>query len=298
MTKINIYHKNLANDYVFYAFAVSSLFFWLCFLERLKFNLNFFTTFLRYLFFVIFFVVTIVRKLSVVKNKKSISKFTFLFVICAFLLGFLFCLLQKSGVIYKFKSIEDVRDYVSNFGKNAILTFILIQFSQVVFLPIPGVITTCAGVLLFGPFHGAIYSFIGIILGSIFAYFFGSILGQSVIKWLIGEKRLEKYLTIVKQKGKFVLFALFLFPFFPDDMLCFVLGVAGINFWLFVLVVFLTRFITIFFSSFSFGNVLIPLNTWWGIMIWIFFFAILLVLFLLFSKKIINKEKVSKIQAK
>ena len=34
----------------------------------------------------------------------------------------------------------------------------------------------------------------------------------------------------------------------------------------------IVRLITIFFSSYSFNNNLIPYDTWWGIMFWILFF--------------------------
>jgi len=37
--------------------------------------------------------------------------------------------------------------------------------------------------------------------------------------------------------------------------------------------IFITRIISVFTSSFSMNNSLIPYDTWWGIVIWIVFFA-------------------------
>ncbi len=219
-----------------------------------------------------------------------VNKIAVTFLILLTFFSFFGCLTLKSGLIAKFKSVNDIRDYVSKRGSGAVLTFILIQFSQVVVLPIPGVVTTGAGVVLFGPLYGAIYSFIGILIGSIVAFIIGKFLGYPVVKWLIGEQNLNKCLKLLDGKGKLIFFSLFLIPFFPDDMLCFAIGVSGINFITFLLVIFLARLITVFFSSFTLANVLIPFNTWWGIIIWIFLIFICIMALFYFIKKYKKKS--------
>ncbi|MBR2871034.1 MAG: TVP38/TMEM64 family protein, partial [Clostridia bacterium] len=146
----------------------------------------------------------------------------------------------------KVDSIDDLRDYVSSFGNFAVIIFILLQFLQVVLLPIPSFITVGAGVLLFGPLKCAIFSCIGIILGSIVSYFIGRIFGYRVAKWLVGENELKRGLQIVKGKDKVVLTFMFLFPLFPDDVLCFVAGITTISPTFFIIMIFITRIISIF----------------------------------------------------
>lgn len=271
--------------------TVIALFCWLCFIQIKFDNLKrSFIVFFNAFSFLILLSVLFFRTYAIFKEKALIEKITLFFLIFSLIFGFLLCFFSKTGFLSNFNSVDDIRSYVSSCGNSAILTFILIQFSQVVVLPIPGVITTGAGALMFGPFLGGLYSFIGIFLGSIVAFLIGSLLGQPVVKWLIGEKNLKKCLGLLSGNRKFIIFSFFLFPFFPDDMLCFTLGVSGISFWLFLAVVFITRLITVFFSSFSLGNAFIPFDKWWGILIWIILFVAVTIFFFKFFKKYIMRE--------
>ena len=62
---------------------------------------------------------------------------------------------------------------------------------------------------------------------------------------------------------------MFLFPFFPDDLMCFVAGITTVSPLFFIIMVIVARVISILVSSYSLNNSLIPFNTWWGILIWI-----------------------------
>lgn len=216
----------------------------------------------------------------------------------------LYCL-KVSGFLDKVDSVDDFRNFISSYGSFAVLMFILIQFLQVVVLPIPSFITVGAGVLLFGALKGAIYSCIGIILGSIVAFYIGKLFGIKVAKWLVGEENLEKGFKIIKGKDKVILTFMFLFPFFPDDILCFVAGITTISPLFFIIMIFITRIISIFCSSFSINNSIIPYNTWWGITLWILFFALTILLSIFIYKKgdkieaiFKKRRKVSKNQTK
>lgn len=193
--------------------------------------------------------------------------------------------LNISGFLTKVDSIDKFREYISSFGNNAIILFILIQFLQVVVLPIPSFITVGAGVLLFGPLKGSIFSCVGIILGSVVAFFIGRIFGFKVAKWLVGEDELKKGLNSIKGKDKLVLTFMFLFPFFPDDILCFVAGITTISWPFFVVMIFITRIISIFASSYSMNNSIIPYDTWWGILLWAIFILFTIVIMWLIYKK-------------
>ncbi len=214
--------------------------------------------------------------------------------------------LSTTRVLEKFKTIEDFREYVSSFGSKSIIIFITLQFLQVVILPIPSLVTTGAGVLLYGPFKGAMFSVIGIVLGSIFAFFIGRVFGFKAVKWLVGEESLDKALKAVSKTDKILLAFMFLFPFFPDDLICFVSGLTTITPLYFILTVLITRSIAVTFSSFSINNNLIPFDTWWGILLWIIFFIFTMFLTLYVSKngdkiklkslKLKNKIKLEKIK--
>ncbi len=194
-------------------------------------------------------------------------------------------MLKSSGFLDKIDSIDKFRIYIARFGDLAVWLFILIQFLQVVVLPIPAFITVGAGVLLFGPLWGAIYSCIGIISGSLVGFFVGRFFGFKVAKWLVGERNLQKGLEAIKGKDRVVLTFMFLFPFFPDDVLCFVAGITTVSVPFFTVMIFITRIISVFASSFSMNNNIIPFDTWWGIVLWILFFSLTIALTILVYKK-------------
>lgn len=219
------------------------------------------------------------------RAKQVIYKlFLIVVVSIAFLTIFLY-LLKISGILDKIDTVDKLRTYISSFGGFAVVFFILIQFLQVVVLPIPSFITVGAGVLLFGPLYGAIYSCLGIIIGSIIAFLVGRFFGFKVAKWLVGEESLQKGLKVIKGKDKIVLTFMFLFPFFPDDVLCFVAGITTISVSYFMSMTFIVRIITVFISSYSMNNSIIPYDTWWGILLWIAFFVVTALLTYLVYKK-------------
>lgn len=180
--------------------------------------------------------------------------------------------LKSSGFFDKITSVEAFREYVESFGKFAVLQFIFIQFLQVVVLPIPSFITMAAGVLMFGAFKGALFSCIGIITGSIVAFKIGRVFGYKAVKWLIGEKALNKGLKIVEGKDKLLFTFMFLFPCFPDDLMCFAAGITKLDAKFFTIMICITRTVAIFISAYSLNNQLIPYDTWWGILLWVLFF--------------------------
>ena len=177
-------------------------------------------------------------------------------------------LLSIFGFWDKITSVEEFRRYIESFGGAAVFIFILIQFAQVVILPIPSFITVGASVLCFGPFWGAVYSFIGSFVGSVVAFGIGRIFGYKVARWLVGKDNLDKAIRSVKGKDRAVLTFMFLFPFFPDDVLCFVAGLSTMSWLFFIVMILITRAISIFVATFSMNNSIIPYDTWWGLLLW------------------------------
>ncbi len=194
-------------------------------------------------------------------------------------------LLKITGLSEKINSIEELRAYVSSFGYMAVVIYIIMNILQVVVLPIPGFIAVGTGVALFGPLKTAIYSFIGITIGSLIAFFIGRILGYKVVRWLVGKETLDKWLKKVKNKDKVVLTFMFLFPFFPDDVLCFIAGLSTMSTKYFIIMIAVCRIISVIVTSYSINGSIIPFNTWWGIMIWGIILALTVSITVLLYKK-------------
>lgn len=226
------------------------------------------------LFIIIIGLVTIISVVCQLSDKKFVYRLTFLTLILMTAALAVLYVMQITGLWDKIDSVEDLRNYVSGFGGYAVLIFIAIQFLQVVVLPIPGFITVSVGVLLFGAFKGSVYSVIGIVSASIVAFFIGRVFGYKVAGWLVGKENLDKGLELVKGKDKVILTFMFLFPFFPDDVLCFVAGLSSMSVPYYIVMITITRIINIVVSAYSVNGSIIPYNTWWGILLWIAVFIL------------------------
>ncbi len=199
--------------------------------------------------------------------------------------------LKISGVLAKIDSVESLRNYVASFGYMAIFIYVIMNVLQVVVLPIPGFISVATGVALFGPLKTAIYSFIGIFIGSIIAFFVGRCLGYKVVSWLIGEESLKKWEKSIRNKDKLILTFMFLFPFFPDDVLCFVAGLSSMSIGYFFVMITICRIISVFTTAYSVNGSIIPYNTWWGLLVWSIIIILTIILTIYLYK---NGDKIDK----
>jgi uncharacterized membrane protein YdjX (TVP38/TMEM64 family) len=236
-------------------------------------------------------VISVLSLIFMANDNKFIHKLTILvlsFIAVAFSVLYL---LKISGIYDKIDSVEDLRNYVASFGYMAVVIYIIMNFLQVVVLPIPGIVAVGTGVALFGPLKTSIFSLIGILSGSIIAFFIGRYFGYKVVSWLIGKEELDKWLKRIENKDKLILTFMFLFPFFPDDVLCFVSGLSSMTTGYFIIMITVCRIISVFASAYSLNGSVIPFNTWWGITIWLLIVAFTIALTIFIYKKGDNIEK-------
>ena len=199
--------------------------------------------------------------------------------------------LQLTNFWEKVSSVEELRKYISQFDGWAIVIAYIMQILQVVVLPIPGFVAVGATVALFGPFKGAIVSFAGIMTGSLIAFFVGRVLGYKAAAWLVGKDNLDKGINSIKGKDRVVLTFMFLFPFFPDDVLCFVSGLSSMSKKYFIIMLTITRLISVFTTAYSIDGKIIPYDTWWGLLIWALLIAACAIIGVLVYK---HGEKIEK----
>lgn len=140
-----------------------------------------------------------------------------------------------------FSSRESLTEYVRGWGLWAPAVFLLIQAAQVIAAPIPGNITAMAGGLLFGWGKGFLLSSLGLLIGSVAAFWLGRYFGKPLVLRLVGPHNYERYQGVIARKGIWVLFVIFLIPFFPDDALCLLAGMSPIPFSVFLLLVVVGR---------------------------------------------------------
>lgn len=219
------------------------------------------------------------------KKWNTLFKFFLTGLIIAAVLFLGVYLVHVTGLWDRFDSVEELREFIRGAGAWAPIVFIIFQAMQVFLLPIPGVLTVGAGVLIFGELLTCLYSYIGILLGSLLAFWIGRVLGYKAAAWLVGKESLDKWLQKVKGKDRMILSVMFILPLFPDDILCFVCGLSTMSWRYFIVLQLIARAISVTATSYSLGGSIIPYDTWWGILIWVVIAAAIIALFIVLWKK-------------
>ncbi|MDV5136316.1 VTT domain-containing protein [Enterococcus lactis] len=150
-----------------------------------------------------------------------------------------------------FKDLNALRGLVGNSIILGPVIFIFIQILQVVIPIIPGGISTAAGVLIFGPYAGFIYNYVGICIGSIIIFLLGRRYGKPFILSMISDKTYNKYIGWLDNQNRFEkLFALAIFlPVAPDDALCLMAGLTNISMKRYTLIILIAKPLSIFLYS-------------------------------------------------
>jgi len=120
-----------------------------------------------------------------------------------------------------------------DWGLLAPAVFVLLQALQVIAAPIPGDLAGLLGGYLFGEWLGALYSTIGMTLGSLTAFAVGRWIGTELAQRLVSRDVWEKMGFIVEPQGAILCFAIYLIPGLPKDMLCYLFGMSPMPLWVF-----------------------------------------------------------------
>lgn len=163
----------------------------------------------------------------------------------------------------RFSNREEFQEYIASFGAWGPALFILLSFLQVTFIPLPSTVTILAGSFLFGAGMSFLYSFIGIFMGSCLAFWLGRWIGKPFVYFVAGDKAMvDKWLERTEKKGNVILFFIFLFPFFPDDLFCALAGITKMRFLTFIVMQVPTRAIAIGYNLFFMSGEIIPFHGW------------------------------------
>lgn len=220
-----------------------------------------------------------------IDNSTKKGKLLRLLIVClvfaGLILGIYFAL-KYTGTLEKLQSLEDVKNLILSGGNYSLIIFVVIQFLQVTFLPIPAFLTTVAGALIFGPFKTFVLSFVSILIGSLFAFWLGRKFGKKILVWIAGKEDANKW-TKKLTNGKYAFFLMMLFPAFPDDLLCIAAGVTNMSLRFFTITNLITRPIGILCICYLGSGTLLPYEGYY-LIVWAFIWITLITLFILSIK--------------
>jgi len=147
-------------------------------------------------------------------------------VIAGLVLGAIVYLLYSYDLIDYFANRNRLLQFISDHQAYAVLIFIGLQTIQVIAAPLPGEVTGVVGGYFFGTFWGIIYSTIGLTIGSWIAFMLARLAGRPLVEMMVKPETIKRYDYVMKHKGMFLAFTMFLIPGFPKDYLCYLLGLG------------------------------------------------------------------------
>lgn len=164
-----------------------------------------------------------------------------LWVLTLAILGGSVWALYATGFFEAAGSQEKLGEYIARCSPWSHLAYFGIQLASVVIAPIPSNLTAAAGAYLFGLWPSFLLTWGAVALGSAIVFGLARALGQGFAGQFVSEKVSGKYLDVIRRKRDVFLALAFLFPFFPDDLLCILAGLTDIPFKRFLLLVAVCR---------------------------------------------------------
>jgi len=155
-------------------------------------------------------------------DKKTIG---LLLALGAIVIG-LFFLLYTTGLLEFFTNRRRLLTFIKDHRAYSAFIFIGFQMLQVIAAPIPGEVTGFVGGVVFGTGLGIVYSTIGLTLGSWLAFGLARLVGRPLVEKVVSAETIKRYDYVMKHKGRFLAFLMFLIPGFPKDILCYLLGLG------------------------------------------------------------------------
>jgi uncharacterized membrane protein YdjX (TVP38/TMEM64 family) len=146
---------------------------------------------------------------------------------------------------------EEFRDLIQSYGYTGVFIFVLIQIIQIVIPVIPGEVVQVAGGFVFGTWLGTLYLMIGVILGSVCAFFAARLLGYPLVRSFVSENKLRRMRELMQgKKSDAVIFILFLLPGLPKDVLTYIAGLTPVKSVRFLVIASMARFPALLASAY------------------------------------------------
>lgn len=120
--------------------------------------------------------------------------------------------------------VEKINSY-GTIGPIILIFFIIIE---VIIAPLPGSIWSVGAGYVFGALLGAIYIWIGNVIGGILSFILARKLGRRFVHKIVKEKTIKRYNDFMGDH-RIMIWLLYLLPFSPTDVLNFVFGFSNIK---------------------------------------------------------------------
>ena len=183
---------------------------------------------------------------------------------------------------------EALGHFLDAAGLWAPLVFVLV-YAVGVCLFVPGTVVTGLGAVIFGPYWGFLYVWVGAMAGASVAFFIGRTLGREFAASLVGD-RLRKYDDAIERNGfaTVLYLRLIYFPFTPMN---FGMGLTKVRFWDYFVGTGLGIIVGTFIFTFAIGTLkeIWASGDWAQLVSFRVLFCVVLFIFSLFIPKLMKK---------
>ncbi len=214
------------------------------------------------------------------------SRWIWLVVVVILVVGLI--LLWNSPVGLLLRDQEQLAMTLQKWGRWAPLITISLHILQVMTAPIPGTAIDAVNGLLFGPWLGTLYSMIGLLIGSVSVMVLTRKFGRPLMARFVDQSSIERIDRLVEKRGSLVIFLVFLFPFLPDDAICFLAGLTPIPILELILLAMIGRLPGVFVANLI-GSQAQSFELWQWI---VFVFVFLLLAGIIYRYRIEIREKI------
>jgi uncharacterized membrane protein YdjX (TVP38/TMEM64 family) len=177
-------------------------------------------------------------------------------------------------------------DVVTNAGVWSWVVLGIVQFLQVVLIPMPATFITLISMKMYPDNLYLLFAITlaVIMLGVVTSYWIGRKWGKKAVIWCAGsEEEYEKWLGVLKSKKTNLIYLVtILFPIFPDDILCLIAGSIKMNFWWYFVANLVGRAIGLVTFMFVFKAIS---NSIWSIIVMIVLLVALVVIKIIVKRR-------------
>lgn len=121
---------------------------------------------------------------------------------------------------------QRIQEWVAGLGAWGPLVSVALNVAQVLLAPIPGQFVGLMNGYLYGPWLGTLYSIAGLTLGTVLAMGLARWCGRPLVERLVKPETLARWDRAARRQGPLFFFCVFLLPFVPDDVACFLIGLS------------------------------------------------------------------------
>lgn len=172
-------------------------------------------------------------------------------IIVVALIGYLAWDVAFHGPLFQLWTNKDLLlERIRSCGPLAPLAYILLQIVQTVVAPIPGQVVGSIGGLLFG-WWGILWTTIGSAIGYLIVLLLSKRFGRPLLEKIFKKSAISRFDFILSSRSSaLILFAIFLLPGFPDDIVCYIAGLTNLSIKKLMVIILLGRFPTIALTNY------------------------------------------------